>query len=350
MVYNIAGKCTLLCWFNKNPDLTNKGLYLKVMMVKSFLDLDTQPLFVKCEDMFGLPNFFLKIEGYNIAGSIKFKTANYIINDLEGKEVITPGKSKIIESSSGNLGIALSIICKVKNYPFTCVTDPNINKTTEKVIKAYGAEIIKVTQKDELGGYLNTRLRLIREMLEEDKQLVWTNQYRNQANVDAHYQTTAKEILKEVGQVDYLFIGSGTTGTLMGCAKYFRKHSPQTVIIAVEPVGSVTFGGESCPRHIPGIGTSSPPAITDSSLVDQVIYISEEDTVSMCNRFMEITGAMVGGSTGSVLEAVSIKSKLIPKDSCCIAICPDFGERYIDTVYNTHWVESNIKDGQYEQI
>lgn len=311
------------------------------MIINRIEELRSPPLFFHLEKYFGLGNLFLKIEGLNIATSIKIKTALSLMNQLE-REGVSPSKNKIIESSSGNLGIALSIVCKSRGYRFTCVTDPNTSPYSERLMKIYDANILKVTQKDKQGGYLETRISLIEEMTKKDKSLIWTNQYSSTANPLIHYEETAKEILSQFKKVDYLFIGAGTTGTLVGCAKHVKELSPQTLVFAVDSEGSVTFGGQPLPRFIPGLGTSKRPPICDTKNIDEIIIIKESDAVQMCHLMLDKYGLFLGGSTGSVLQAVK-EQKNISKDACVVAISPDFGEKYIDTVYNPTWVKEKFK-------
>ena len=313
------------------------------MIIESLLEMQWNNLFYR------LPKFpcnnvdtYLKIEGYNPGGSIKWKPGIQMICSLEKRGILRPGESRVIESSSGNLGGTLSVVCRVKGYPFTCITDPNITYHHEKLIRQYGGEIIKVTHKDENGGYLKTRIELIQKMLGDDPSYVWTNQYANPANPLAHYFYTAPAIHREFSTVDYLFLGAGTTGTLVGCARYFKEHSPATKIIAVDSVGSVTFGGRSGNRYIPGLGTSRRPEIFSTDNVHAVVMVPETDTIRMCAEIFDTYSLWVGGSTGTVLCGVRQYREHIADGSTVVALSPDLGERYIDTVYNPAWVEARF--------
>ncbi len=310
------------------------------MIVNSVSDITSSPTFLNLKHFIKDTQIFLKLEGLNIAHSIKLKTARYLIKDIENR--IIPQKTKIIESSSGNLAIALSMICKEKRIEFICVTDPNIAEYSEKMIKIYGGKIIKVTERDEYGGFLNTRIRAIHKLLASSKDYIWTNQYGNNANYLAHYNETAPEIYSAFKTLDYLFIGAGTTGTLVGCGKFFKEHSPNTKIIAVDAEGSVTFGYPAKKRYIPGIGTSRRPEITDESYIDEIVLISETDTIAICHQMLEERGLLLGGSTGSILAAVLQYSNRIKPNSSIVAISPDFGEKYIPTIYNNDWVNERF--------
>ncbi|WP_156429663.1 pyridoxal-phosphate dependent enzyme [Burkholderia sp. TSV86] len=190
-------------------------------------------------------------------------------------------------------------------------------------------------------GFLGSRIRLIRSMLAEDTGLVWINQYENDENVLAHYHSTGPEILKQFEKPDFVFVGAGTTGTLGGVSRYLREHSPHTRIIAVDSVGSVTFGQPPGKRHIPGLGTSTPPAIRAQSRYDALLMIPEADTVDMC-RNLARQGMLFGGSTGTVLCGVRQHAQHIPPDSCVVAISPDMGDRYVDTIFSPDWVAEHF--------
>ena len=291
--------------------------------------------------IFGVP-FYLKLEHMNIAGSIKLKTAIYLMKSLEDQSLLIHGKSKIIESSSGNLGVALSLVCKIKEYQFTCVIDPNTNPHNTTLMQLYGANVICVNERDKNGGFLGTRLKLIDSMLKQDHTLLWTNQYANNYNIKAHYETTAQEIYNELDHIDFLFVGAGTTGTLMGCASFIRQYKPRTKLIAVDIEGSMTFKNSAKKRSIPGLGTSKRPSIVDESLIDDIVIVSEQETVRTCNELLDKTGLLLGGSTGSVIAGIKQYRSKILAEQVVVAISPDAGERYIDTVYNPLWVKERI--------
>lgn len=284
---------------------------------------------------------YLKIEGLNPAGSIKLKTAYSVIDDLEQQGKITPN-TKLIESSSGNLGVALSMVCAERGYRFTCVIDPNTSDTNRRLIAAYGADVIVVQERDENGGYLQTRINTIRKLMVEHSNYLWINQYRNQANPKAHYCTTAPAIARQFPHIDYLFVGAGTTGTLMGCKKYFMEHRPKTKVIAVDSVGSITFGHPPSTRYIPGLGTSRLPEIFEPFGIHDKLMISESKAIQACRWMAQKYGLLTGGSTGTVMAAVRQYSDLIKPSDIVVAISPDLGERYLDTIYSDEWVKSRF--------
>lgn len=311
------------------------------MNVASPLELLLGDIFLCIEGIVPDLTVHLKAEGFNMAGSIKLKPAIHMIEDLERCGVLKPGK-QVIESSSGNLGVALSLVCAVKRYPFICVSDPNISPQNQRLIEAYGNQVIIVQKRDENDGFLNTRINLIKRMMGANPDLVWVNQYANLANKAAHERWTAPEILRAFPELDVLFVGAGTTGTLMGCAEHIRRAAPKVRLVAVDPEGSVTFGFPPGKRYIPGLGTSRAPEIADASVVDDIVMVPESETIAMCRWLVRDQGWLVGGSTGTVLAGIRRWSTHIRPGSTVVAISPDFGERYVDMIYNDEWVAARF--------
>lgn len=280
----------------------------------------------------------LKVETHNPAGSIKYKTALSLISAAR-KDGLLSERSTLIESTSGNLGVALSVVCARLGIPLVCVIDPNISAQNRKTMEALGCSLVSVHRRDTNGGYLGTRISYIRRRIERDPTIAWLNQYRNPANPAAHYRWTARAIHSAFPDITRLYIGAGTTGTLMGCARYFRDHRPNVTVVGVDTVGSITFGGTAGPRHIPGLGTSNRPEILDQTLPFEVRHVDERDAVAMCRWLARTHGYLAGGSTGSVLAALRADSDRIASGDVVVAISPDGGERYLDTVYDDNWVK-----------
>lgn len=279
---------------------------------------------------------FLKLEGLNPAGSIKLKTALGLIEAAENSGLLR-ADSRIIESSSGNLGIALAVVCAARGYSLAVVTDPNATRQSVRVMESLGTEVIEVSKRDANGGYLQTRIDYIEQRLAEQPGLVWLNQYANPAGARVHRDRTARALHEGLGQVDVLFVGTGTSGTLMGCVEYFARHSPATRVIAVDSVGSVTFG-TAAPRFIPGLGTSRRPEIyRDTGTFDKVL-IDEVDTIATCRLIATRYGLLPGGSTGTVLAAVRKLGPTLPQGARVAVISPDMGDKYVDTVYSDPWI------------
>lgn len=280
---------------------------------------------------------YLKMEGLNPAGSVKLKTAVAMVEDAEQRGLLHKG-SRLIESSSGSLGIALAMVAAAKGYLFTCVTDPNISPHSLDVMRALGAETVRVDQRDASGGFLGSRISYIEERVAADPDLVWLNQYANPANRNVHDRCTAAAITAEVPAADYLFVGIGSAGTIMGCVSHFRRMSPATRIVAVDSVGSVSFGTSAGPRFIPGIGASRRPELFLPELVDEMVQVAEADAVRTCRWMARTRGLFAGGSTGAVMAAVIQRAPALPAGSRIVAISPDLGDRYARTVYEDAWV------------
>ena len=313
------------------------------MIIESPLDIIFRDLFYRLRGFAGGHDLFLKLEGFNISGSIKVKTAIGLIEDLERRGIARPNETVIVESSSGNLGIALSLVCAIKGYKFICVTDSNATRANIRGMRLYGATVIVVDDRDADGGFLGSRFKTIDHILQSEPNAVWVNQYDNIANKNVHAEQTANEIAREFDKVDWIFIGAGTTGTLAGVSERLRQVYPNIKVVAVEPVGSVTFGGAPGKRNIPGIGTSLRPKLADLAKPDRVVAIREEKTVETCLSFVRDYHLLIGGSTGTVLAAVQQLAADFSPGETIVAISADLGDKYLDTVYDPEWVENVIK-------
>jgi N-(2-amino-2-carboxyethyl)-L-glutamate synthase len=313
---------------------TDGGAWVPVISVPQAFNEDE--LYVDLQSIFGR-TLFLKCEGFNFAGSIKLKAANEMVEAAERDGILTP-RSILVESSSGNLGVALSIIAASKGYGFVCVTDSRCNLQTRLLMEALGSRVHVVAEPDPVGGLLGARIEYVRSLCASDDRYVWLNQYTNPANWHAHYRTTAPAIARQFPQLDVLFVGVGTTGTLMGCAQYFRDRHLPVRIVAVDSVGSVAFGGPPARRMIPGVGTSIRPPMLDESYVDDVIHVEEPDTIRICHQLAR-HGFVFGGSTGTVLSgALEWLDRNDGRELTAVAIAADLGERYLETIYQTKWL------------
>lgn len=293
-------------------------------------------LYVDLEAITG-HRLFLKCEGFNFAGSIKLKAATAMVEAAERDGLLTPG-STLVESSSGNLGVALSMIAASKGYPFVCVTDSRCNLATRLLVEALGGQIHIVTEPSPTGGLLGARIDHVRALCASDDRYVWLNQYTNPNNHMAHYRTTAPAIARAFPDLDVLFVGAGTAGTLMGCARYFRAWHRPVHIVAIDAEGSSTFGHMPSRRMIPGLGTSILPPLLDTSYVDDVVHVNETETIRTCHQLAR-HGFIFGGSTGTVVNGAGQWLAQQERQVTAVAIAPDLGERYLDTVYQTAWVQ-----------
>ena len=299
-------------------------------------EFNENDLYVDLLPMFG-QSLLLKIEGFNFAGSIKLKAATEMVEAAEREGLLRPG-STIVESSSGNLGVALSMIAASKGYDFLCVTDSRCNLTTRRLMEALGSRVHVVVEPGPTGGLLGARLDHVRALCAANPRYVWLNQYTNPDAWRAHYRTTAPAIARQFPRLDVLFVGAGTTGTLMGCARWFHEWYRPVKVVAIDAVGSVTFGGEPGRRMIPGVGMNVRPPLLDESIVDDVVLVEEQDTVRACHRLAR-SGFLFGGSTGTVVSgAVEWLARNDSREYTAVAIAPDLGERYLDTVYQSNWL------------
>ena len=306
-------------------------------------DFNVDDLYIDLRPMSG-HSLFLKCEGFNFAGSIKLKAASAMVEGAERSGVLRPG-SVLVESSSGNLGVALSMIAASKGYGFVCVTDSRCNGSTRRLMEALGSQVHVITTPDEVTGFLGARLDYVRRLCAADARYVWLNQYENDENWRAHSRTTAPAIARHFPRLDVLFVGAGTTGTLMGCARFFRQWHRPVQVVAVDSVGSVTFGAQPARRMIPGLGTGVRPELLDESFVDDVVWVEEVDTVRACHRLAR-RGFLFGGSTGTVVSgAAGWLARNDPMEQLtAAAIAPDLGERYLDTLYQSNWVSDLYGD------
>lgn len=283
-------------------------------------------------------HLLLRCEGFNFGGSVKMRTAAALVSAAERRGDLRED-TVLIESSSGNLGVALSAVAAGRGIPFVCVTDIRCNPATIRAMRAMGAEVEVVAEPDPDGGLLGARKERVRSLCRDNPHYLWLNQYENPANWIAHYEGTAPAIGKRFPALDVLFVGAGTGGTLMGCARWFRDNGAAVRVVAVDVVGSANLGGPAAPRLIPGLGAHHPAPALDLSAVDDAVYVSEDDTIRTC-RAMAARGFLMGGSTGTVVSgALAWLDRNDPDRALTsVAIAPDLGDRYLDTVYDDQWV------------
>lgn len=298
---------------------------------------------VQLEKLFSSHNIkvMAKLEFMNPGGSMKDRPARYFIEQGMKEGVIKPN-THLIESTSGNLGIALAMLARYYNLSFTSVVDPKISPTNLKMIKSLGANVVMVDEPDDQGGYLKTRIRKVQELLEMVPNSVWINQYANENNWKAHYHGTGEEMVQQLitsgEKADILVAPVSTTGCIMGTSRRLRAQFPDIKVIAVDAVGSIIFGAPPASREIPGIGSSRVPELLNPTEVDEVIYVNDAESAMGCRELLEKEGIFAGGSSGSVIAAIK---KLVPtlEGNCnIVTVFPDRGDRYIDMVYDDQWL------------
>lgn len=284
---------------------------------------------------------YAKLDLLQLAGSTKERTANGLIEDLLDSGKLVPG-GMIIESTSGNLGIALARQCVVRGLRFTAVVDENANPLALELMEAYGAAVNRVQTPPD-GNKLAARRRRVSDLLAANPGSVTTNQYGSLANPRAHFETTMPEIMAgSGGNLDYLFIATSTTGTLLGCQQYARAHGLDTKIVAVDSVGSVLFGGTAGTRRLPGLGAGVLPELASSAEPDLVFAVEEIDMVRGCRRLAHREGILAGASTGAIVAAMGTLLPTLDVGSRVAFMVHDTGVPYLQTVYNDDWVRDTL--------
>jgi cysteine synthase A len=279
----------------------------------------------------------LKLESHNLSGSIKYRTAQGLIMGLEECNQLQPGKL-IVESTSGNLGVALALLSRERGYRFTAVTDPKTDPTVIERIKDMGAQVICVTEPDTAGGYLLSRLMTVHQFLSEEPGAIWPNQYENPSNPTVHYRQTAPEICRQCPDMDAIFIAASTGGTLAGVGRYLRRTDPSVRVVGVDLRGSRVFGLPGAKRLVTGIGSSRPSSFLRPTDYDEVMLVDDREAISTCHRMRNELGIGLGGSSGAVIAACSRYLAANPDIKRPVCICPDGQSNYLNTLYSPMWL------------
>lgn len=286
-------------------------------------------------------NVFGKLEYCNPTGSIKDRAASYILKKCLQDRIINRD-TVIIESSSGNFGVALASYAAYWGLKFTCVIDPYISPVNEMLIRSMGATVCKVDEPDENGGYLISRIKKVNELQSEIKNSYWINQYANPLNAEAYYESLGQEICDYFkGNLDYIFLGVSSGGTITGVSKRIKEMFPSTMVIAVDVYGSVIFGKSPMRRMIPGIGSSIVPDILKHAKLDDTVWVHQEDIVKNCRQLLSDHSIFAGGSSGAVIAGMKqyFSYREVADGATALCILPDRGERYASTIYDNGWCE-----------
>lgn len=289
------------------------------------------------------PRVYVKLESANPGGSAKDRPAARMIQDALARGVIAPGDT-IVESSSGNLGVALAQLARWHGLQFVCVVDPRINATNARLITAYGGRLHRVTEPDPLtGDWLAARQAAVRTLLAELPGAWSCDQYANPLNPAAHGEGTAREIVAALGSAPTaLFVATSTTGTLSGCQGWLRAQGHGTRVVAVDAVGSVLFEGTRGPRLLPGFGAGTVPPLARDLVPDQLVRVDDLDCVVGCRRLVRTEALLAGASGGGVVSALDrCLDDYGPHDDV-VLILHDSGARYLDTVYDDAWVAEQL--------
>lgn len=293
---------------------------------------------------FGPVNVFAKIEYYNFTGSVKDRAAIGILKDAIVKGKIDSGTT-IVESTSGNFGFALAGICNQLQIDFIPVIDPNISSHKEKKLEMFSREVVKVSERDETGGYLLNRIKVVKQLIKDIPNSFHPNQYENEQNFLAYYNSLGIELNDSFNRIDYVFAAVSSGGTIAGVSLRIKEKFPQAKVVAVDIEGSLIFNSIPKRRHISGLGASLRTPIIDRAVIDEVMILTEEEIVAGCKELLNEQGMFAGGSSGAVYKACKKKFANEPgREKNVVLIFPDDGNGYMETIYNPAWVQANITE------
>lgn len=277
-------------------------------------------------------DILVKYEGLNVGGSIKTRTAYNMICDAEKRGIINE-KTVIVEPTSGNQGIGLSLIGAVKGYKVRIIMPDSVSEERRKLIKAYGAELILVHDDGDIGKCIDECLKLALDMQKNEPNVWVPQQFENGANPDVHRNCTAKEILRDAGRtIDGFCSGVGTGGTLTGIGEVLKSANPDMTIWAVEPANAAILSGGSIGTHLQmGIGDGLIPKNLNLDVFDDIAVVSDEEALSVTRRLIREEGILCGISSGSNVAAALRMAKKLGKGKTVVTILADTGERYFST-------------------
>jgi N-(2-amino-2-carboxyethyl)-L-glutamate synthase len=285
-----------------------------------------------------LRDIYLKLESANPCGSVKDRTAWSLVQSI-GVERLLDQDLVLVESTSGNLGVVLAVIARLAGVRFIAVIDPRTPPRMVAEMRTHAAVLDLVTTPDRFGGYLQNRIRRVRELCATIPGAIWVNQYSSDANPAAHRRATAPEIDMQMdGHTEVVFAPVSTGGTLAGIAGYFRSKRPATRLVAVDAVGSIVFNDHAGPRRLTGIGASRKSDFLRPWQYDEVILVHDAEAFAVCRDLHAATGVALGGSSGAVLAACCRYLSAHPEVRRPVCIVADGGGRYCETIYNDDWL------------
>lgn len=274
-------------------------------------------------------NILAKLECFNPLGSAKDRIGIAMIEDAEKKELLKEG-GVIIEPTSGNTGIALAFASVIKGYKLILTMPENMSEERMKMLKALGAELVLTPKEQGMQGAIDKA----NELASQHENAWIPMQFKNKANPDIHKITTAQEILHDTyGRVDYFVAGVGTGGTLTGVATTLKAFNDRVKIVAVEPASSPVLKGRApAPHGLQGIGANFVPEVLDTSLIDEIIDVSEQEAYNAVRTAAKTEGLLMGISSGAALFAATvIANRPENRDKNIVVLLPDSGERYLST-------------------
>jgi cysteine synthase len=293
------------------------------MIARNILDLIGNTPMVKINNLHANPNMemYVKLEKFNIGGSVKDRIAKYMIEQAEKTGQLSKDQI-VIEPTSGNTGIGLAIVCRVKGYNLFLVMPENMTLERRQILNAIGAKIILSEGDKGMDGAEDLARKIVSQSPEK---YFMPNQFANQANVLAHYETTAEEIWRDTkGRVTHFVAGIGTTGTLMGVSKRLKEYNSDIQIIAVQPENGTSIQG------LKNLETQYVPAIWKKELVDEIHKVNSKEAEEAARLLALQEGIFVGPSSGAIFHIALKKANEIDK-GVIVAIAPDGGEKYLST-------------------
>jgi len=271
-----------------------------------------------------IADIYVKLEKFNLGGSVKDRAALGMIEKAEREGVLKPGIT-IVEPTSGNTGIGLALVGKLKGYKVTIVMPETMSKERRDLIKAYGAELILTEGAKGMKGAIEKAMEIGNQ-----EGFFIPQQFENIANPEKHYETTAEEIYKDIPDLDAFVAGVGSGGTVIGLSKNLKNKNSNIKAIAVEPANSpVLSGGNPGGHKIQGIGAGFVPGIFEKEYVDEIIKVKDEDALKIAKAFAENEGILIGISSGAAVYAAIQIAKKLGTGKKVLAIAPDGGEKYI---------------------
>ncbi|WP_061961864.1 pyridoxal-phosphate dependent enzyme [Demequina flava] len=287
-----------------------------------------------------------KLDQLQLSGSTKERTARFLLDELVHSGALLPGGT-VVESTSGNLGMALARQCTLRGYTFIAVVDERANGAATRTMEAFGARVDEVKTPAD-GNRLRARVERVQQLLAEIPGAVTTNQYGSLANPSAHATTTMPELVASLGAPpDHLYVAMSTTGTLLGCQQAIESAGWSTRLVGVDAEGSALFGGSMGERKLPGLGAGFETDLSHEAHPSVVHRVSEADMIRGCRLLARREGILAGASTGAIVAAIGRDLPSLARGTSVAMLVHDGGSAYLPTVYNDAWVRSEIPDAEH---